>query len=77
MNPPGLDVNAGRTSEPDSSSGDRMNFPQGTFFLFQHFPGIEFKKLGVPGTGDAPQAAMKLTIWLTLSLSSVLSRQRW
>jgi hypothetical protein len=27
-----------------------MNFPQGTFFLFQHFPGIEFKKLGVPGT---------------------------
>jgi hypothetical protein len=53
-----------------------MNFPQGTFFLFQHFPGIEFKKLGVPGTGDAPQAAMKLTIWLTLSLSSVLSRQR-
>jgi hypothetical protein len=45
-----------------------MNFPQGTFFLFQHFPGIEFKELGVPGTRDAPQTATKLTIWLTLSL---------
>jgi hypothetical protein len=63
-----LDVNARRTSEPDSSSGDRVNFPQGTFFLFQHFPGIEFKKLGIAGTCVALQAATKLTIWLTLSL---------
>jgi hypothetical protein len=34
---------------------------KGTFFAFRHFPGIELKKLGVPLTGDAPQAAMKLT----------------
>jgi hypothetical protein len=58
-----------------------MNFPQGTFFLFQHFPGIDFKELGVPGTRDAPQTATKLTIWLTLSLfigafSAAPQRQR-
>jgi hypothetical protein len=44
---------------------------KGTFFAFRHFLGIEFKNWEF-----LPQAAMKPTIWLTLSLSSVLSRQR-
>src|SRR6267154_976436 len=52
-----------RTSKRDCCSrgeSGEISFLQGTFFPFDHFPGIEFKTLGgFDGTGDAPRWGSK------------------